>query len=157
MRRPYAYDENGPRLSELQDSHDKLREATAKLGELIDSGQFNFADGREHARRAMKHAADIREMLRGEAGEDIDPETDPNDVDDDVPRPSAKVNGSDGMGMVQPRPSVVLAVGSREPDHRRDFEPAAGRDRRRGRGAHDAALPKGYDPDAIFQRKEPWE
>lgn len=166
MRTRYGYDEDtGPRLSELQDSHDKLRESVDKLGELLDSGQFPFADGREYARRAMKHAADIRAALASEGGEDVDPETDPNDLDDDMVRPSAKARDGDApFREPQPSPSRILAIGAtppraavslsgarRDADHRDDFR--SGDSRRRGRGAHDSALPRAYDIDDILQRK----
>jgi hypothetical protein len=150
-RRRYAYDESGPRLGDLREAHRRLTDAAEALGELLDSDAFRFDDARGHAQAAMDAGADIHKMLGGEAGADGEPdatelEMAAGGVEGIATR---RAVGKDAMGETPARSAVTLSGARRDVDHRQDFAP--GRDSRRG--ARDEALPRGYDIDAILQRK----
>jgi hypothetical protein len=162
MKRPHAFDEGGPKMSDLREAHSNLKEACDSLGEMIDKKKFPFSQARDHCKAAMDHASTLHEMLGGGEGED--------ELESDVEREKAAQEARDGVGET-PAKSVVT-VKQRGADSAHGFDAAAFFQRDPSRNDLDAtrqrkprtfrrpksAQPKAHDADSdqhiesLFQR-----
>jgi len=124
--RRHAFDEGGPKMSELRELHGNLRAACDSLGELFQEKKFAFSKAREHAADAIEHADNIRQLLGG-GGEDEATEAE-RDQDAATTIPTAAAKARDGS-----------------PDHRDDFNSIK-------QGAADSALTD-FDAETLFQRE----
>ena len=131
--RRHAYDEGGPKLSELREAHGNLKEACDSLGEMLENKKFSFAGARDHCKAAMDHAGTIHQLLGGG-------ETEDEDLSEEERDRKAK-EARDGSEF-DPDNDHNPTVRDGEVDHRKNFNSNA-------RGGADSAM--GYDVNALFQ------
>jgi hypothetical protein len=145
-RRRHAFDEGGPKLSDLREAHGNLKEACDSLGEMLENKQFSFAGARDHCKSAMDCARAIHDLLGG--GEDFG-----NDLDTNRADPVAAANASEEKrdrlaeeargGVGGPPARNLLKNVCASPDRRKDFNSIA-------QGGADSAM--GFDYNALLQR-----